>query len=207
MAIVYQHIRLDNNEIFYIGIGKILTRASSKANRNRYWKNIVSKCNYRIEILFKDLEWKEACQIEQYLIKYYGRKDLDLGNLVNMTDGGDGILNLHENSRKKISNHMKGNKIWLDKNHSEESKLKMSNLKKGVKLSKEHCNNIRLSKLNNTFKNKKVINIQTLKIYDSAKNVAKLYNFNYQLFSRSLCVNNNTKNKTDFKYLEDYDNS
>ena len=205
MAIVYQHIRLDTNDVFYIGIGKILTRASSKANRNQYWKNVVNKHSYEIEILFKDLDWKEACQIEKYLIKYYGRSDLGLGTLVNMTDGGDGIVNLHKNSRKKISNHMKGNIIWLGKKHSEESKLKMSEIHKGKKKSKKHCENIRLSKLNHTFKNKKVINIKTLEIYDSAKNVAKLYNFNYQLFSRSLCITNNFKNKTDFKYLKDYD--
>jgi len=205
MAVVYQHIRLDTNEIFYIGIGKTLTRATSKLNRNRYWKNIINKTEYNVEILFNDLTWEESCQIEKYLIKYYGRKDLGLGNLVNMTDGGDGILNLHKDSRDKISKSMKNNKKFLNKTHTKETKQKLSIFRTGLKYTKEHCENIRLSKLNHTFKNKKVINIKTLEIYDSAKNVAKLYNFNYQLFSRSLCITNNFKNKTDFKYLKDYD--
>jgi uncharacterized protein involved in tellurium resistance len=32
--------------------------------------------------------WEEACKKETFFISYYGRKDLGLGSLVNMTDGG-----------------------------------------------------------------------------------------------------------------------
>ncbi len=37
MAIVYKHIRLDNDTVFYIGIGKNQKRPYSKNYRNKYW--------------------------------------------------------------------------------------------------------------------------------------------------------------------------
>jgi hypothetical protein len=90
MAIVYLHRRKDSNEIFYIGIGKDRYRIGRKANRNKYWHNIVNKYGYTKEVLMSDLTWGEAITEEIKLIKKYGRKDLGTGNLVNMTRGGDG---------------------------------------------------------------------------------------------------------------------
>ena len=51
--LVYRHIRLDKNEVFYIGIGNDSNykRSKIKANRSVYWKNIVNKTFYEIEIL------------------------------------------------------------------------------------------------------------------------------------------------------------
>jgi hypothetical protein len=70
MACVYQHIRPDTNTIFYIGIGKKLSRAESKSARNRYWKNIVKKCNnvFIVEILHENISWEEACNKEKEYI-------------------------------------------------------------------------------------------------------------------------------------------
>ena len=62
MAIVYRHRRLDTNEIFYVGIGKAETRAHNKSNnRSLFWKNIVNKTNYSVEIIARDISWEEAC--------------------------------------------------------------------------------------------------------------------------------------------------
>lgn len=62
MIIVYQHRRLDTKEIFYIGIGNNIKIAYNKNNnRNNYWKNIINKTNYSVEILHDNLTWKEAC--------------------------------------------------------------------------------------------------------------------------------------------------
>ncbi len=94
MPIVYQHRRLDTNEVFYVGIGNTINRAYSKRSRNKYWKHIIDKTDYIVEIVLEDITWEEACQKETELIKQYGRKDLNEGSLVNMTDGGDGSLNL-----------------------------------------------------------------------------------------------------------------
>lgn len=90
MAIVYEHRRNDTNEVFYIGIGKDSYRIGRKANRNKYWHNIVNKYGYTKNILYKNISWNEAIQKEIELISKYGRKDLGTGCLVNMTRGGEG---------------------------------------------------------------------------------------------------------------------
>ena len=169
MAVVYQHIRKDKNCIFYIGIeldtksrkakGK---RSRKKHGRSNLWKKVVSKTNYSIQILFDDISNDEAIQIEKYLIHYYGRKNLNLGELVNLTNGGEGTTGYiqsdetkskiaekakgricSEETRLKISRsslgrkptkeclelrseRMKGNTYFLGKEHSEETKKKMS---------------------------------------------------------------------------------
>lgn len=91
MAILYRHIRIDKEEIFYIGIGETEFRAYNKDSRTKHWKNIAKK-GYKVEILFIDLTWEQAIEKEKEFIKLYGRKDLGLGTLVNMTNGGEGTV-------------------------------------------------------------------------------------------------------------------
>ena len=97
---LYQHIRLDTNQIFYIGIGKKtehrvkghkteFERAYAKTKRSDFWKNVVAKTSIRIEILFEsdDCDFIKKKEIE--LIKKYGRKCCDPdGILVNLDEGG-----------------------------------------------------------------------------------------------------------------------
>jgi hypothetical protein len=96
MAIVYIHRRKDIEDpflnVFYVGIGKSEIRSVRKDARNNHWKSIVNKYGYEIEITHKDICWEEACVIEKYLISFYGRHDLNLGNLCNHTDGGEGAI-------------------------------------------------------------------------------------------------------------------
>ena len=104
MAIVYQHRRKDTNQVFYVGIGKTENRAYKSGKfRSEFWNN-VAKNGYTIEITHKDISWEEACIIEKYLISFYGRRDLNLGTLVNLTDGGEGGFGmiLKDDSREKI---------------------------------------------------------------------------------------------------------
>ena len=144
MAVVYQHIRLDTNEVFYVGIGKTEKRAYSIHFRNNHWNNIVKKYGYYVEIIYDNLTWLLACQMEQCLIKEYGRVDLGTGNLVNMTDGGEGTFGVirSEETRKKMSEAKKGKPLTEEtrknmsnackgRKHSEETKLKFSILRKG----------------------------------------------------------------------------
>ena len=137
MALVYIHRRLDNKDIFYIGIGKNESRIDSKRNRNKYWKNIVNKYGYESYIFINNITWSQACNLEKYLINFYGRKDLGNGNLVNMTDGGDGNNNIiiSENTRLKLS--ASNSKYWLGKSHSKETKEKISKNRKGKIISIE----------------------------------------------------------------------
>ena len=138
MAIVYRHIRLDKNEPFYIGIGKDVKRAYSKHSRSTFWKKIVSKTDYEVEILFDDLTWDEACDKEKEFIKLYGRKDIGTGILANMTDGGEGMIGYKHSEETKLQNSInkKGNKYWVGKTHKEDSKKKISESKKGHSVNK-----------------------------------------------------------------------
>lgn len=130
MAYVYQHIRMDTNEVYYIGIGKNETtykRAKSKINRNIWWERINDKVETKIEILKSGISWEEAIFYEKYYIKLYGRKDLGLGNLVNLTDGGEGGLNTIR-SKKQINRWKEYNKNRI---FTEETRKKISEAAKG----------------------------------------------------------------------------
>lgn len=130
MAIVYRHRRLDTNEIFYIGIGKTEKRAYIKNQRNNWWTKIINKTDYEVEIIARDLSNEDAYELEMFLIKLYGRRDLGLGTLINLTDGGEGFKNLvfTEEHKNKISLALTGIK------RSEEFKRKVSKNKKGKKI-------------------------------------------------------------------------
>jgi hypothetical protein len=111
MAYVYRHIRIDKNEPFYIGIGKDDTykRAyqSSKTKRSDFWHNIASK-GYEVEILIDNLTWEQACEKEKEFISIYGRKDLGQGSLVNLTNGGDGAIEISKESIESIRKKLTG---------------------------------------------------------------------------------------------------
>lgn len=133
MAYVYRHIRLDKNEPFYIGIGKDegykYKRAYEKANRKQYWKNIVIKAGYSIEILMDDISWEFAKQKEKEFIKLYGRVDLGTGSLTNLTDGGDGNVNgITKETREKMAAKLRGRSQpeWQRKILSEAAKKRIT---------------------------------------------------------------------------------
>lgn len=120
--VVYLHKRLSDGEVFYVGIGS-KKRPYSKNSRNKHWRNYTTKHEYEVSILFEKLTWKEACIREKSLILDYGRRDLGLGTLVNMTDGGDGQCNLAQESRSKISKANKGKVPWMKgRRHTKEAK-------------------------------------------------------------------------------------
>jgi hypothetical protein len=148
MAYVYKHLRNDTNEVFYIGIGKNKSRVYSNKNRNEYWKNIVQKVGFTSEIVANDISWECACDMERQLIKEYGRWDLGLGNLVNMTDGGEGFTSLHsESTKKKMSEAHIGKKR---KPFSDETRLKIGKAVKNRIVSDASKQKMRDSKIGKT---------------------------------------------------------
>jgi hypothetical protein len=151
MALLYRHIRLDTNQPFYVGIGKTEKRAYS-IGRNAMWKNIISKTEYRVDIVLTDLTWEEACQKEREFIELYGRRDKGTGPLVNMTGGGDGGYGMiqSDEAREKIrqfqlSLNKKGKpgRVW-----TEESRKKLSTTLTGFKHSDEAKEKMRKPRLN-----------------------------------------------------------
>lgn len=85
---VYRHIRLDKNTPFYVGKG-CKGRAYHTANRNKYWKNIVSKNGYIVEIVKYFEKAEDVYLFESSLIKLY--KSF-LYCEANITLGGEGPL-------------------------------------------------------------------------------------------------------------------
>lgn len=144
---VYRHIRLDNNSIFYIGIGcrADFKRAYTKKQRNKRWHEIVDSVGFKVEILYTNLSKSKASEIEIRLISELGREDLATGILCNLTKGGDGISEISNEVKQKISKHLKGRKL------SDETRKKMSESRKGRVFSEETKNKIRLSKIGNKY--------------------------------------------------------
>ena len=86
---VYLHKKKTNGEVFYVGKGSG-DRAWKKEGRNEFWKKVVNKHGYDVEIHSNHLQEWYAFELERDLIAYYGRRQLGLGTLVNLSDGGEG---------------------------------------------------------------------------------------------------------------------
>jgi hypothetical protein len=69
----------------------------------------------------------EAIAEEQRLIQLYGRADLGLGPLTNLTDGGEGRVNPSAEERQLKSKRMSGtNNVMYGKTHTEKVRLSLS---------------------------------------------------------------------------------
>ncbi len=105
---VYVHLRNDNNELFYVGIG-IGNRhmESGCTKRNRVWNDIVKDANgFKPIIVQKNVSRECAAYIETQLIEAFGRKNIGTGPLANLTDGGEGMpgYKFTKDQREKCKN-------------------------------------------------------------------------------------------------------
>lgn len=127
--LIYSHTRNDNNKIFYIGKGN-QKRPYDIYNRNKYWRNVVNKHGFTVQIIAEHEKEEDAYKHEKELIAYYR----SIGSpLVNLTDGGEGASGMpkSEETKAKISKANKGRlnpKIKGDLNPSKkiENRLKKS---------------------------------------------------------------------------------
>jgi hypothetical protein len=95
------------------------------SGRNKYWHNIVKSCGYTYEILCKGLTDEQARELEIILIEFYGRYDLGLGPLVNMTNGGDGGSGfVYTKERLETKNTPEAIAEFIKRMHSPEANLK-----------------------------------------------------------------------------------
>jgi len=136
MAYVYTHTRLDTNEVFYVGIGSDneYSRANTIKGRNAFWYRVVKKVDFKVDVVEDGLSWEEACIRERALIKEHGRRDQKLGTLVNLTDGGEGLLNPSQEVRdvksRKVTASVSGKSY--EERYGKEKALEL------IKLRKEH---------------------------------------------------------------------
>lgn len=188
---VYRHRRLDNNKIFYIGIGSIKRSKDKGKRRNAHWNNIVNKTDYEIEIVSKNLNWETACELEMFLIAEYG-----LDNLSNFTLGGEGCLGYsHTEEFKTKVSKLNSERIW-----TKESRDKMSKSKTGTTLPESFRKQMSIRFKNNNPRAIKVINTETNIIYQTITEVYNLLNFDKSMGTFvTYLKNNKIKN---FKILQ-----
>lgn len=189
---LYRHIRLDKNEPFYIGIGTKeyknpktheleYRRAFRKYNRSKHWTNIIKLTAYKVEILFESNDYNIIKNKEIEFIKLYGRKDLDLGTLVNFTDGGDGFHKIITAEQKvRISKSLK--EYYSKNTVSQETRKKLSNL---------HKNNVgssktRFKKGDKPKSSKKILDLNTNIEYQSISEYCRIFNIPMTSFCRNI---------------------
>jgi hypothetical protein len=108
-----------------------------KGTKNRAWSTSRGtpkpKNPDNIVILENNLTNLGALAIERRMIRWYGRKDIGTGILLNHTDGGDGFPGgiFSEEHRSNLSKSRTGRK------HSEETKNKVAKFRTGRKHSEE----------------------------------------------------------------------
>lgn len=225
---LYRHVRLDTNLPFYIGIGTkrlkkpncytcVYERAFSKTQRSNFWKSVVNKTEYEVEILLESNDKKFILQKESEFINLYGRRFEKMGTLVNFKNEDSLIKGKPhtEESKRKLSIANRGQK------RTEETKKLISKNLLGKKKSKEHVLKIKEALKGNKhclgkkatpekLKNmrgshgKKVIELEkdkVVKIWTNMTEVAKSLNFSktkmFEIIKKQKEINNKK-----YKYVE-----
>ncbi len=154
---------------FYVGKGKnkrayehirLVDKEKCNLHKRNKIKSIIRETSSLPLVikLYSDLTENDALQLESHIINLIGRKDLSAGPLLNLTDGGDGITNVSESTRKLISDRMKGenNPNWMGKcNYGNRNIYGEQNPFYGKRHSEKTKNAIRLARSQDTEETKK----------------------------------------------------
>lgn len=147
MSCVYRHVRLDTNQVFYVGVGSNMLRPYHTFGRNSSWYEITGLSRYRVDILLDDLTNEDAIAKEKEFILLYGRVDLGTGTLVNRNAGGQqgttGKKNLTDAQRKALADRAR---IVFG---AREVREKIAKTQRGRKHSQEHIQKILDAKIRN----------------------------------------------------------
>lgn len=181
---------IDHNYIFH------------KAIRKHGWEA------FNWEVLYEHLDGEYLLNVvEPYFIDVYQSFGK---NGYNMTKGGEGPLGYKhtDEAKRKMSregklhsNHTKQlmSIAHIGRKRSIETKLKMSNAKKGKIFSEQHIENLSISSIGNTRRAKHYLLIDPEENEHQITNLVKFcrdnpqYNLNYKALSR--CINNNQNYK------------
>jgi hypothetical protein len=119
---VYNHVRLDTNEIFYVGKGKG-RRAYQKTGRNSHWRNIVNKVGFKVNILVSNLLDKDALEIERLFQISYEKEGINLCNKCECGLPGNTGHKFSEEQKKQRSKISK--ELWSDEKNKKAFTEKM----------------------------------------------------------------------------------
>ena len=132
---VYEWIRLDTNEPFYVGMGHGKRCYQLTRGNNNHFNNIVKSIPVAVNILHDNLDRQTAFDLEVWYIREY--RDIIGYDLCNINDGGEG-QSLCGKLNPMYGKHRCGeNNPMYGKHHSEETKKKMSETNKGKHHSEE----------------------------------------------------------------------
>lgn len=137
---VYKHI-FPNGKV-YIGITRLNPKNRWLNGKGYKDINLVGKAirkygweNIKHEILYENLTKSEAEEKEIELISFYKSNNKNYG--YNIQNGGNGKGKLSETEKERLRKSALGNKIWLGKHHTEDTKQKLREIHTGKKMSKE----------------------------------------------------------------------
>lgn len=222
--VVYLHRRKSDGKVFYVGMGSE-ERAFTTSSRNKWWKNTYKKYGLTVDIVAKNLSIKDAYELEVFLISELGRKDLGLGNLVNLDDGGKGATGhiptkiarekLSKRTSKKVINtetlevlssatEMYSNygvpKDVPRKSNPSYDWMYLDDYNNGKHLTEKWINRYKIKR-----GYLKIINTETLEIFYNIEDACKSgrNTSRYNITSRKL--KGTMKNNSDLMYYEDYE--
>lgn len=214
---VYEWIRLDTNEPFYVGMGH-KNRWRDFQSRNKWFTNIVNKIPCVVNILEDNISRDVALDLECWYINEY--KYVIGYDLCNITDGGDACVLVGE------KNAMYGRPWWDENTPQEKIDTWRVNHKKGhehfkgegnpfygKKHTEENLRKISESSRNidRSFSYKKVILLNTLEEFDSITNASNELGIDRSSI-RECCKNkikttiDNNDNHLSWSYYDDFIN-
>ena len=139
----YAHFRADDGKCLYIGKGKG-KRAWVTSKRSAWWKSVVAKHGYRVQILATWESEEEAFEHEKFLIACFR----DMGHpLVNLTGGGEGPSGLKHSAETRAKMAERARQQWSSPEaraaQAERARQQMSGKSNpSAKLSDETCRQI-----------------------------------------------------------------
>lgn len=176
---VYEWIRLDTNEPFYVGKGcgdrwRELTRGN-----NNHFNNIVKSIPTAVNILHDNLDEETAFGLEVWYIREY--RDIIGYDLVNINDGGAGCSlygesnpfygkhHTEETKQKMINNHAN----YKGENHPQYGKPKSNSTKDKISISLKNSEKHKMA-INKT--KKSVMCVTTKRLFTSISEACSFYN-------------------------------
>ena len=132
-------------EPFYIGKGtsdRIITskcdRRTFKSNKIKSIRNLGGQVISRK--LHENISFEDSITLEKQIIQKIGRRDLHLGPLTNLTDGGEGRLNgknspesIEKSRQSRIKTNKRLREMGYDFTRSKEVKMKLREINMGEK--------------------------------------------------------------------------